>query len=99
AGWMASVHPDDRPQVWEAWQTSIQTGVPYEVEMRLQDGTSGAYRWFLARAMPVRDETGQVVKWFGTTTDIKDQKQTEQRLKESEERFRVLAETVPQLVW
>jgi PAS domain S-box-containing protein len=98
-GWLAGVHPDDRQLVRAVWQTSVQTGMPYEVEHRLRDGTSGAYRWFLARAMPVRDETGQVVKWFGTRTDITDQKQTEQRLKESEERFRVLAETVPQLVW
>src|SRR5260370_379291 len=49
--------------------------------------------------MPVRDETGQIVKWVGTSTDIEEQKRTEQRLKASEENWRVLAETVPQLVW
>src|SRR6202040_1033098 len=98
-GWLAGVHPDDRPRVWEAWQTSIQTGVPYEVEQRLQDGTSGAYRWFLTRGVPQRNAQGAILHWVGTSTDIDEQKRAEQQLKESEENWRVLAETVPQLVW
>ncbi|EFH81057.1 PAS domain-containing sensor histidine kinase [Ktedonobacter racemifer] len=98
-GWLASVHPDDRQRVRAAWQTSIQTGVPYEVELRLQDGTSGAYRWFLVRGMPQRNAQGTILHWVGTCTDIDDQKRAEQRIKESEENWRVLAETVPQLVW
>ena len=98
-GWMVSVHPDDRQRVWEAWQTSIQTGVPYEVEHRMQDGSSGAYRWFLVRGLPLKESQGVIRKWFGTCTDIDDQKRAEQQLKTSEENWRVLAETVPQLVW
>src|SRR5258708_7138673 len=97
--WMASVHPDDQQRVWEVWQTSIQTGVPYEVEHRLQDGTSGAYRWFLVRGVPQRNAQGEILHWVGTCTDIEDQKRAEQQLKESQENWRVLAETVPQLVW
>src|SRR5258708_1594238 len=97
--WMASVHPDDQQRVWEVWQTSIQTGVPYEVEHRLQDGTSGAYRWFLVRGVPQRNAQGEILHWVGTCTDIEDQKQAEQKLKASEQNWRVLAETVPQLVW
>ncbi len=98
-GWMQCMHPDDRQRVRAAWQSAVQTGRPYEVEYRLREGQTGRYRWFLARSMPVRDDAGQIVKWFGTSTDIEDQKRTEQQLKESEESWRVLAEAVPQLVW
>jgi PAS domain S-box-containing protein len=98
-GWMAGVHPNDRHRVWKAWQTSIQTGVPYEVEHRLQDGTIGAYRWFLVRGVPQKDAQGTILHWVGTCTDIDEQKRAEQQLKTSEENWRVLAETVPQLVW
>ncbi len=98
-GWMQCMHPDDRQRVRAAWQSAVQTGRPYEVEYRLREGQTGRYRWFLARGMPVRDDAGQIVKWFGTSTDIEDQKRTEQQLKESEESWRVLAEAVPQLVW
>ncbi|EFH85308.1 PAS domain S-box protein [Ktedonobacter racemifer] len=98
-GWLAGVHPDDRQRVWEAWQTSIQAGEPYEVGHRMQDGTSGAYRWFLARGMPQRNAQGTILRWVGTCTDIEEQKRVEQQLKASEENWRVLAETVPQFVW
>jgi PAS domain S-box-containing protein len=81
------------------WQTAIQRGVPYEVEHRMQDGISGAYRWFLVRGMPQRNAEGTILHWIGTCTDIDKQKQAEQRIKASEENLRVLAETVPQLVW
>lgn len=60
-GWMAAVHPDERPRVWKAWQTSIQTGELYEVEHRLRDGTSGAYRWFLVRGVPQRNAQGVIL--------------------------------------
>ena len=91
-GWLAGVHPDERPRVWEAWQTSIRTGEPYEVEHRMRDGTSGAYRWFLARGVPQRDAQGTILHWVGTCTDIHDTKQAEDEL-------RVLADAIPQLVW
>jgi PAS domain S-box-containing protein len=98
-GWMAGVHPDDRHRLRAAWQAAIQTGEPYEVEMRMQDGTSGASRWFLVRGVPQRNAQGTLLHWVGTCTDIEDQKRAEQKLKVSEENWRVLAETVPQLVW
>ena len=79
-GWMAAVHPDDQQRVQEAWQTSIQTGVPCEVEHRLQDGTSGAYRWFLVRGVPQRDAQGTILQWIGTCTDIDEKKQAEERI-------------------
>jgi PAS domain S-box-containing protein len=98
-GWLARVHPDDRARVQEMWQTAIQTGMPYEVEHRLQDGTSGAYRWFLVRSVPQKDAQGTILHWVGTCTDIEEQKQAEERIKASEQNFRLLAEAVPQLVW
>ncbi len=89
-GWLAGVHPDDRQRVWEAWQTSIQTGEPYEVEHRMQDGTSGAYRWFLVRSVPQRNAQGTTLHWVGTCTDIDEQKRTEEALRQSQERASVL---------
>jgi PAS domain S-box-containing protein len=98
-GWLQFLHPDDSERTLALGRHSRETGEPYEIAYRLKDDHTGTYRWFLARGLPMRDETGQVVKWFGTCTDIEDQKQTEQQLKESRESLRVLAETVPQLVW
>jgi PAS domain S-box-containing protein len=98
-GWIQCLHPDDRRCVFDAWQTAVRTKTPYEVEQRIQHGSTGDYHWFLARAIPLRDHQGTIQQWFGTCTDIDDQKRVEQQLKASEENWRVLAETVPQLVW
>jgi len=98
-GWMQCTHPDDWQRVRAVWQRALQTGRPYEAELRLRQGTTGAYRWFLVRAEPLTDAQGQITKWVGTSTDIQEQKRAEQQLKESRENWRVLAETVPQLVW
>jgi PAS domain S-box-containing protein len=97
--WMQCIHPEDRQRVRSVRQCAIQTGDMYETEHRLRQHTTGEYRWFLARAMPMRDDAGQIVKWFGTCTDIEDQKRAEQQLKASEENWRMLAEAVPQFVW
>ena len=98
-GWLQFIHPDDRPRIQEAWQTAVHTGTPYEVEHRIQHGSTGEYRWFLARGVPLRDRQGTFQRWFGTCTDIEDQKQAEQQINASRENWHVLAETVPQLVW
>jgi PAS domain S-box-containing protein len=67
--WAQYVHPEDLPTALAAWTASLATGEPYEVEFRLR-AREGNYRWFLARARPMRDGDGRVVKWFGTNTDI-----------------------------
>jgi two-component system, chemotaxis family, CheB/CheR fusion protein len=67
------LHPDYYERTWEVWRHSLQTGDNYEIEYRMR-GSDGTYRWFLGRAIPLRDEEGKIVKWFGTCTDIHDQK-------------------------
>jgi PAS domain S-box-containing protein len=72
-GWQHVIHPDDLPHAVERWTHALATGEPYEVEFRLRDA-GGNYRWHIARALPQRDESGRVVHWFGTNTDIEEQK-------------------------
>src|SRR5258708_6363894 len=76
-GWLQAIHPDDQQRTLVVWQRAVQTGRPYETEMRLRHGTTGDYPWFLVRAEPFTDAQGQIVKWFGTNTDIEDQKRVE----------------------
>ena len=72
-----TVHPDDLDDHLNKWRTSLATGAPFENEARHCDA-DGAYRWFLVRAVPLRDRHGTVLKWFGTLTDIEDRKRSEQ---------------------
>jgi PAS domain S-box-containing protein len=71
--WGEIVHPDDRPGVAAAWRHAIGSGEAYETEFRLRR-TDGSFRWFLARAVPARDEAGRITRWIGTNTDVHDQK-------------------------
>jgi PAS domain S-box-containing protein len=77
-GWVDVTHPDDLPRALERWQGALDLGQPYENEVRLRRADDGAYRWHLVRAVPMRNRRGEVVKWFGSNTDIHDQKQAEQ---------------------
>jgi len=72
-GWTQIVHPDDLPEAGAAWANSLETGTPYEVELRIRRA-DGAYRWHLVRAQPIRDEDGVVIQWAGTNTDIADRR-------------------------
>jgi diguanylate cyclase (GGDEF)-like protein/PAS domain S-box-containing protein len=82
AAWKEVVHPDDFDVCNSTWQHCVGSGAPYEVEYRLRRGSDGDYRWFLARATPVRDAQGQILKWFGTCTDIEEQKHHQQILEQ-----------------
>ncbi|NJL86166.1 MAG: PAS domain S-box protein [Leptolyngbyaceae cyanobacterium SM1_1_3] len=75
-GWNAPLHPDDQQLAVDRWSHSLRTGEDYEIEYRFRS-KNGEYRWFLGRALPVRDEAGEIVKWFGTCTDIEEAKQLE----------------------
>jgi len=75
-GWQAAVHPDDVDLHVKKWLASLASGEPFENEARHR-GATGEYRWFLVRACPLRDERGQIIKWYGTLTDIEDHKRGE----------------------
>ena len=72
--WQQVIHPDDLSACLERWERSLKSGEIYEVEFRLRHGTDGDYRWHLGRALPMRDGDGRIIRWFGTNTDIDDQK-------------------------
>jgi PAS domain S-box-containing protein len=96
--WRERFHPEDVAETFGAWSESIERSEPYQVEYRLLRH-DGVYRNFLARAVPVRNEAGEVERWIGSCTDIHDQKLAERGLREREERFRILADSLPQLIW
>ncbi|MCA9736711.1 MAG: PAS domain-containing protein [Gemmatimonadota bacterium] len=73
-GWITVHDPADLPRMLRIFRNSIRTGEPWEDEFRLRRGSDGELRWHLSRAMPLRDEQGQVVRWFGTNTDVHDQR-------------------------
>jgi PAS domain S-box-containing protein len=81
--WTAAIHPDDSSRLTDAWQSILVSGEPGETEARLRR-FDGAYRWFLFRANPLRDESGKIVKWYGTNVDIEDRKRAEEELRRSE---------------
>ncbi len=76
--WQEILHPDDAPKAKKGWSHSIETGEPYEAQIRMRIKT-GEYRWMLTRALPIRNSDNEIVKWIGTSTDIHDQKINEQR--------------------
>jgi len=82
-GWTVPIHPDDLGKLMETWSRLLASGEPGEEEARLRR-VDGEYRWCLFRAVPVRDELGHLVKWYGTTTDIEDRKRAEAALHWSE---------------
>jgi PAS domain S-box-containing protein len=82
-GWMPMIHPDDLATHLDKWRVATSTGTSFESEARLRR-FDGAYRWFLFRAEPWRDERGNIVKWYGSHTDIEDRKQAEQARRRTE---------------
>ncbi|MGO4877886.1 PAS domain-containing protein [Pedobacter psychrotolerans] len=76
--WAENVHPDDVPDAIKTWKASLETGNPYEIEFRCLD-KYGTYRWYLVRAIPLKDAEGNIIKWYGTNTDIHHQKELEKQ--------------------
>lgn len=81
-GWINYIHPDDRQQAMEEWARSVKSGSNYEIEYRLRS-QHDTYRWFRARAVPIQDGQGKIVKWYGTCSDIHDSKLLEQSIRDS----------------
>lgn len=88
-GWRDFVHPEDAGRVVDKWRVALARGEPLEVEVRRRRA-DGRYRWYLVRQVPLRDDKGNVVRWYGTLHDIEDRIQAEAALRKSEEKNRIL---------
>ena len=97
SGWEAAVHPDDLRQIRNWWRGLRQFGQPGETEGRLRR-FDGEYRWFLIRAIPYREEKGEIVRWYGTSTDIEDHKRAEEKLRQDERELRRITDAIPQAI-
>lgn len=82
-GWENIIHPDDINRCLDTWYASVKTGIPFKVECRFKDNTNGGYRWFLGHALPIKDESGKIVQWLGTCTDIDEQKKTQEQMRKT----------------
>ena len=88
------IHPEDVPRVIERWRAQMAAGEGYDDEMRLRR-RDGEYRWFLVRTEPLRDEQGNIVTWYGVSTDIDDRKRAEQAVKASQQLLHTVLATLP----
>ncbi|GIW77363.1 MAG: hypothetical protein KatS3mg104_2426 [Phycisphaerae bacterium] len=86
-GWTILLHPNDLHRTLERWNHACQTGEPYEIEYRLRRASDGEYRWFIGRGLPFRNTSGQIVAWFGTCTDIHDQKVAQELLEQAQKQL------------
>jgi PAS domain S-box-containing protein len=96
-GWKL-VHADDLELTVDTWRKAVQSGNEYKIEFRIK-GKDGIYRWMLTRAVALKNDLGQIIKWFGTAIDIEDEKAASEKLRLSEEKYRLLSESIPQLIW
>src|SRR3984893_8060894 len=96
-GWQDAIHPEDLKEITDKWLGFLAAGQPGEVEGRLRR-FDGVYRWFLFRAEPLRDESGNIVNWYGTDTDIEDLKRAETKLRQDEEELRRMTDAIPQTI-
>src|ERR1700756_2675848 len=96
-GWAEAIHPDDRKRLIEEWQSCLASGTPVDTEARTRR-FDASYRWFLIRANPLRDESGNILKWYGTCTDIEDRKRGEEDLRARELSWRQIVDNIPGLV-
>jgi hypothetical protein len=97
-GWKVAIHPDDVNALVDYWQSIVASGEPGETEARLRQ-FDGEYRWFLFRSSPLREESGKVVKWYGTNIDIEDRRRAEEAVRVRERELDLIIETIPALVW
>jgi len=97
-GWQVAFHPEDLPRVMEKWRKMLVSGESDEIETRLRRH-DGVYRWFLIRAQAFRDDSGNIVRWYGTSTDIEDLKQAQEARRASERNLAAIINTIPTTAW
>ena len=97
-GWVSFLHTDDVPDAGARWALSLSSGNDYETEFRVRH-KDGSYHWVLVRAVPIKNNNGEIIAWYGSNTDIEDKKITEEALRASSEKFRQLLEATPQMTW
>ncbi|MEP7108527.1 MAG: ATP-binding protein, partial [Ferruginibacter sp.] len=91
--WIPLLHDDDKQRCIAAWYETVKSGEPYQIEYRFKDIQTGGYRWFLAKAAPIKDQEGRITKWFGSFTDIHEQKIVAGELLKAKELAELLAKT------
>jgi PAS domain S-box-containing protein len=96
-GWKTAIHPDDLAPMLKTFQEAVDSGKPFEAEGRFRR-SDGAFRWFLFRGNPLLDESGSVLKWYGTNTDLEERKRAEQALRSNEQSLRLIVDSIPGLV-
>jgi PAS domain S-box-containing protein len=96
--WATAIHPDDAAALREHWLSCLASGTPVNTEARIRR-FDGVYRWFLFLAKPFRDESGIIVKWYGTNVDIEDRKQADNALRASERDLKQIINTLPTTAW
>ncbi|WP_181885193.1 PAS domain S-box protein [Pontibacter diazotrophicus] len=93
--WIGALHPEDKDRFAATWANSVQTGQDYKIEIRVRQWT-GEYRWYLTRAVPLRNENGEILKWFGTATDIHEQKLLIDRLAATQQELQSMNDELTQ---
>ncbi len=99
AGWLAWVHPEEQESAVERWKRSLDTGEPYETSFRLKRGSDASWRWHLVRALPLFGDNGNLVEWFGTCTDIEDQRQADSKLHQQWSAFDTALSNTPDFIY
>ncbi|WP_425157803.1 PAS domain-containing protein [Candidatus Binatus sp.] len=97
-GWRVAYHPEDLERLLNEFQSIVASGAPGEMEARMRR-FDGEYRWFLIRAVPFRDETGTIIYWYGSSTDIEDRKRAEEKLRQDERELRRITDAIPQMIF
>jgi formate hydrogenlyase transcriptional activator len=96
-GWKVTIHPEDLPKLLERWSMLLASGEPGEIEARFRRH-DGEYRWFLFRIEPLRDDFGNILRWYGTNTDIDDLKRAQMKFLLDEEELRRITDAIPQTI-
>ena len=97
-GWMNFIHPDDLEEHLRIWQDALASGDPAISEARVRFA-DGEYRWMLFRTLPLRDEQGRIVRWFGSSVDVEESRRARDAIQNAERELRTILETIPGFVW